>query len=252
MDCRIGWAVVVSVFGSAAMLSDVDAQTRGVVELFTSQGCSSCPPADQLLGRLAEEPAIVAMSLPIDYWDYLGWKDTLASPENTARQHGYARARGDMVYTPQVVVNGKVPVPGANEQAINQALADTRTDPSILVVPVDLALKGEELTITIPAASTPGEAQVWVCGLMSSMPVTIERGENRGHTLTYHNVVRHRLKVGDWTGAALDLRVPTTDFLDGRVDRVAVILQAGTLDNPGPILGAAIEPVSLVQTKTAQ
>jgi hypothetical protein len=252
MDCRIGWAVMASVLGSAAMLSDVDAQTRGVIELFTSQGCSSCPPADQLLARLAEEPAIVAMSLPIDYWDYLGWKDTLASPDNTARQHGYARARGDMVYTPQVVVNGKVPVPGANEQAINQALAETRNDPSILVVPVDLALKGEELTIKIPAASKAGDAQIWVCGLTSSMPVTIERGENRGHTLTYYNVVRHRLKVGDWTGAALDLHVPTTDFVDGKVDRVAVILQAGTLENPGPVLGAAIEPVSLLQTKTAR
>jgi hypothetical protein len=252
MDCRIGWAVAVSVLSSAAMVSDVNAQTRGVIELFTSQGCSSCPPADQLLGRLAEEPALVAMSLPIDYWDYLGWKDTLALPDNTARQRGYARARGDMVYTPQVVVNGKVPVPGANEQAIDQALAETRNDPGVLVVPVRLALKGEELTIKIPAASKRGDAQIWVCGLMSSMPVTIERGENRGHTLSYYNVVRHRLKVGDWTGAALDLRVPTTDFVDGRVDRVAVILQAGTLDNPGPVLGAAIEPVRLVQTKTAR
>jgi hypothetical protein len=252
MDCRIGWAVVVSVLGSAAMLSDVDAQTRGVIELFTSQGCSSCPPADQLLGRLADEPTLVAMSLPIDYWDYLGWKDTLALPDNSARQRGYARARGDMVYTPQVVVNGKVPVPGANEQAITQALADTRSDPSILVVPVELALNGEELTITIPAGSSVGDAQIWLCGLMSSMPVTIERGENRGHTLTYYNVVRHRLKLGNWTGAALDLHVPTTDFLDTTVDRVAVIVQGGTLDNPGPMLGAAIEPLRALQAHTAR
>jgi hypothetical protein len=252
MDCRIGWAVVASVLGSAAMLSDVDAQTRGVIELFTSQGCSSCPPADQLLGRLADERAIVAMSLPIDYWDYLGWKDTLASPDNTARQRGYARARGDMVYTPQVVVNGKVPVPGANEQAISQALAETRSDPSILVVPVDLVLKGDELTIKIPAGAKPGDAQIWLCGLTSSMPVTIDRGENRGHTLTYYNVIRHRLKLGNWTGAALDLHVPTADFVDRTVDRVAVIVQAGTLDNPGPMLGAAIEPLGTVQTNSAR
>jgi hypothetical protein len=252
MDCRIGWAVMVSVLGSAAMLSDVDAQTRGVIELFTSQGCSSCPPADQLLGRLADEPAIVAMSLPIDYWDYLGWKDTLASPDNTTRQRGYARARGDMVYTPQVVVNGKVPVPGANEQAINQALAETRSDPSILMLPVDLALSGEELTIKIPAAARASDAQIWLCGLTSSMPVTIERGENRGHTLTYYNVIRHRLRLGNWTGSALDLHVPTAEFVDRTVDRVAVIIQAGTLDNPGPMLGAAIEPVSALQTNSAR
>ena len=250
MACRIGWAVVVSVLGSAAMLSEADAQTRGVIELFTSQGCSSCPPADQLLGRFADDHAIVAMSLPIDYWDYLGWKDTLALPDNTARQRGYARARGELVYTPQVVINGKVPVPGANEQAIAQALVETRNDPSILVLPVELKLSGNELAIRIPAGSTPSGAQIWVCGLTSSMPVSIERGENRGHTLTYHNVIRHRLKLGSWTGAALDLHVPTADFVDNTVDRVAVIVQAGTLDNPGPMLGAAIEPLSLRQAHT--
>jgi hypothetical protein len=250
MACRIGWAVVVSVLGSAAMLSEADAQTRGVIELFTSQGCSSCPPADQLLGRFADDHAIVAMSLPIDYWDYLGWKDTLALPDNTARQRGYARARGDLVYTPQVVINGKVPVPGANEQAIAQALVETRNDPSILVLPVDLKLSGNELAIRIPAGSTPSGAQIWVCGLTSSMPVIIERGENRGHTLTYHNVIRHRVKLGSWTGAALDLHVPTADFVDNTVDRVAVIVQAGTLDNPGPMLGAAIEPLSVLQAHT--
>jgi hypothetical protein len=252
MDRRVGWAVVVSVLGSAAMLSDAEAQTRGVIELFTSQGCSSCPPADHLLGRFADDPSIVAMSLPIDYWDYLGWKDTLASPDNTARQHGYARARGDLVYTPQVVVNGKVPVPGANEQAIAQALTDTRVDPSILEVPVDLKLSGDQFVISIAAGSTPSGAQIWLCGLTSAMPVTIDRGENRGQTLTYHNVIRHRLKLGDWTGAALDLHVPVADLVDRTVDRVAVIVQAGTLDNPGPMLGAAIEALRAMQAHTTQ
>lgn len=252
MGCRVGWTVVVWVLGFAAMLSNAEAEPRGVIELFTSQGCSSCPPADHLLGRFADDPSIVAMSLPIDYWDYLGWKDTLASPDNTARQRGYARARGDMVYTPQVVVNGKVPVPGANEQAIEQALTDTRTDRSILVVPVDLKLSGDQLDVTIAAGSNPGGAQVWLCGLTSAMPVTIDRGENRGQTLTYHNVIRHRVKLGDWTGKPLDLRVPVTAFVDATVDRVAVIVQAGTLDHPGAMLGAAIEPVPSSLAHTTQ
>ena len=252
MHCRIGWAVVASVLGSAAILSNADAQTRGVIELFTSQGCSSCPPADHLLGRFADDPSIVAMSLPIDYWDYLGWKDTLASPDNTARQRGYARARGDMVYTPQVVVNGKVPVPGGNEQAIAQALTETRADPSILVLPVNLKLSGDALDVTIAAGSSPGGAQVWLCGLTSAMPVTIDRGENRGQTLIYHNVIRHRVKLGDWTGEPLDLRVPVTEFVDGTIDRVAVIVQAGTIDNPGAMLGAAIEPVPARPAHTTQ
>jgi hypothetical protein len=250
MDGRIGRAVVVSVLGSAAMLSDANAQTPGIIELFTCQGCASCPPADQLLGRFADDPAIVAMSLPVDYWNYLGWKDTLALPDNTARQRGYARARGGLVYTPQVVVNGKVAVPGADKPAITQALVETRSDPSTLVVAVELKQSGDELAIRIPAGSTPGSAQIWLYGLTSSTPVTIERGENRGHTLTYHNVIRHRVKLGNWTGTALDLRVPTTDIVDSRVDRVAVVVQVGTLDNPGAILGAAIEPLASAQAHT--
>ena len=99
--CRVALALVCAVVGSTA--TALAAETRAVVELFTSQGCSSCPPADQLLGQLAKEPGVVAMSLPIDYWDYLGWKDTLATPGHTARQRGYAAVRGDRaVYTPQV------------------------------------------------------------------------------------------------------------------------------------------------------
>ena len=250
MDGRIGWAVVVSVLGSVAMLSEAKAQTRGVIELFTSQGCASCPPADQLLGRFADDPAIVAMSLPVDYWNYLGWKDTLALPDNTVRQRGYARARGDLVYTPQVVVNGKVAVPGADKQAITRALAETRSDPSTLALAVEIKQNGDELAITIPAEATPGSAQIWLYGLTSSTPVTIERGENRGHTLTYHNVIRHRVKLGNWTGAALDLRVPTTDIVDSTVDRAAVVVQVGTLDNPGTILGAATEPLVSAQAHT--
>src|SRR5438874_1034367 len=90
-----------------AAVASASADPRAVVELFTSQGCSSCPPADRLLGELAHDPAIVALSLPIDYWDYLGWKDTLANPRHAARQRGYARVRGDReVYTPQAVING--------------------------------------------------------------------------------------------------------------------------------------------------
>src|SRR5262245_55076196 len=96
-------------------------QVRGVVELFTSQGCSSCPAADRLLGELASDRSIVALSLPIDYWDYLGWKDTLAKPRHTARQRGYAQQRGDReVYTPQVVVNGALHVLGSDRGAIER------------------------------------------------------------------------------------------------------------------------------------
>ena len=111
-------AVVATTLLSSAAL----AEPRAVIELFTSQGCSSCPPADKLAGELAQDPSLLVMSLPIDYWDYLGWKDTLASPGHTNRQRAYSKARGDReVYTPQVVVNGMAHVLGSDRSAIDSA-----------------------------------------------------------------------------------------------------------------------------------
>ena len=101
-------------------------EPRALIELFTSQGCSSCPPADKLLGELAADPSLVALSDPIDYWDYLGWKDTLASPAHSARQRAYAHVRGDReVYTPQIVVNGATHVLGSDRAAIERAISQT-------------------------------------------------------------------------------------------------------------------------------
>src|SRR5690242_6017783 len=116
--------VVVVACASAATLSVGHAQTRAVIELFTSQGCSSCPAADQLMGELATDPSLVSVSLPIDIWDYLGWKDTLADPRHTARQRAYSKVRGDReVYTPQVVVNGAYHVLGSDRIAIEHMIA---------------------------------------------------------------------------------------------------------------------------------
>src|SRR5713226_705298 len=107
--------------------TDVRAEPRAVIELFTSQGCSSCPAADKLLGELARDPTLVTISVPIDYWDYLGWKDTLADPRNTARQKAYAHVRGDgQVYTPQVVVNGALHALGSDKAVIEAAIASSR------------------------------------------------------------------------------------------------------------------------------
>jgi len=113
--------VALSVVIASAMVASGVAHTepRAVVELFTSQGCSSCPPADKLAGELARDPSLVVMSLPIDYWDYLGWKDTLALPGHSNRQRAYSKARGDReVYTPQVVVNGTIHTLGSDKDAI--------------------------------------------------------------------------------------------------------------------------------------
>ncbi len=218
-------------------------EPRGVIELFTSQGCSSCPAADKLATELARDPSLIVMTMPIDYWDYLGWKDTLAKPRHSARQRGYAHTRGDReVYTPQVVVNGKAHVLGSDKDAIERALATTREqNKTVLSVPVQVALAGDKLTVTLPARTgNPATSEVWLCAFSHAVPVEIGKGENRGRTVTYANVVRRWVKLGDWNGAARTFSVPTSDVNVDGVDGVAVLVQSGTIEHPGPMLGAAV------------
>lgn len=214
------------------------ANPRAVIELFTSQGCSSCPPADSLMGELAKDESLLVLSLPIDYWDYLGWKDTLAKGAHTARQRGYAARRGDRnVYTPQAVVNGAVHVIGSDRAAIESAISRSGKL-SRLHVPVKLALDGERVQVTIAAGEGESTGIVWLCTLAKAVPVAIARGENRGRTVTYHNVVRRWVKLGKWSGETQSWTLPKGEFAEG-VDSVAVLVQAGTADNPGAIVGAA-------------
>src|SRR5262245_16196412 len=179
---------------SAATLSVGHAQTRAVIELFTSQGCSSCPAADKLISEFASDPTLVTMSLPIDYWDYLGWKDTLADPRNTARQRGYSKVRADReVYTPQVVVNGSYHVLGSDRAAIEKVIAKSRQNSSALGLPVTLSVAGGKLTASFAGDGRP--AEVWAIGLAKSVTVAIGRGENKGKTVAYHNVARSWQKL---------------------------------------------------------
>jgi hypothetical protein len=227
---------------SVAWQSPASAEPRAVIELFTSQGCSSCPPADKLLGELAADPSLIAISVPIDYWDYLGWKDTLADPLNTARQKGYAHERGDsQVYTPQAVVNGALHAVGSDRPAIEQAIAESRRKGAILSVPVKLAIADGHLKVTMPGgAPTQASVEVWVCGLAKAITVAIGRGENKGRTVTYHNVLRSWLKIGKWTGNADAWKVPTHTLKGDGVDTAAVLVQSGTVEKPKAILGATL------------
>ena len=153
------------------------AEPRAVVELFTSQGCSSCPPADRLLGELAQDPSLVVMSLPIDYWDYIGWKDTLAKPRHTARQRFYAKTRGDGdVFTPQVVINGVTHAVGNDKTAIEHAIAESRHEAATLSLPVTLAVADGKLNVSIPAGAEKATGEVWLCALGTAVPVAIARG----------------------------------------------------------------------------
>src|SRR5215813_6500028 len=233
--------VVVVVCASAATLSVGHAQqTRAVIELFTSQGCSSCPAADQLMGELSNDPTLVSVSLPIDIWDYLGWKDTLADPLHTARQRAYSKVRGDReVYTPQVVVNGSYQALGSDKAAIDHMIAKSRQNPAALSLPLKVSISGGRLTVILPeTALTRPSAEVVVVGLANAITVAIKRGENKGKSITYHNVARRWTKLDSADGKLWT--VPLDQIEERRVTAAAVMVQDGTLEHPSLILGAAI------------
>ena len=237
------WSGALGVCAIVAIIRPAHAEPRAVVELFTSQGCSSCPPADQIIGELAKDPSVIALSLPIDYWDYLGWKDTLADSRFSARQKAYSHMRGEReVYTPQVVVNGSAHVIGSDRGGIESAIDDTKKADGVMSVPVSMTLAGKEINISVAASNkgpATGHGEVWICSISKSVPITIGRGENRGREITYHNVVRNVLKVGDWNGASGSWTVPLENISREGVDAAVVYVQDGNRDKPGPMLGAA-------------
>jgi hypothetical protein len=229
---------------SALMMAQpaLAAEPRAVIELFTSQGCSSCPAADRLLGELARDPSLVTMSLAVDYWDYLGWKDTLALHDHSSRERAYANARGDReVYTPQVVVNGIAQALGSDKAAIERAIAHTRRAAAPLLLPVTLSVADNTVTASVSAATDGNRTgEVWLCPITSKVSIAIERGENHGRSLTYYNVVRRRVKLGDWTGQAESFSVPLADVAANDIDSFAVVVQSGVAAKPGLMLGAAV------------
>jgi len=218
-----------------------DKPFKAVVEPFTSQGCSSCPPADALLKTLSNDPSIIALSLPVDYWNYLGWKDTFSSPRNTERQRNYARARGDgAIYTPQAVVNGLIQVNGASKIQVDDAISET----SKTAGPGQIAVRFWQERNTLNFAlgqETPGhaprEATIWLGVVQMSGTVQIKEGENAGKTLNYTNVVRELTPIGIWKGQALQIQLPRAEMMQADVQKVVVLLQEG---RSGPIIGATL------------
>jgi hypothetical protein len=212
------------------------AHAKYVIELFTSQGCSSCPPADQWLESIARRPDVIAVSLPVDYWDYIGWRDTLASPAFTARQKAYAALRGDRrVYTPQVVVNGLSDAAGSDEAEINRTIQAARAHNGAMTVPMRLSKANSHYSVEV-AKGDGGPASVFALRVARATAVEITRGENAGRSVTYTNVVRAIDKLGDWTGETATFDLPGA-AKEG--EGFVVLVQKGTLDRPGVILAAA-------------
>ncbi len=219
-----------------AAAGEVKSRPTAVLELFTSQGCSSCPPADALLMELDGRPEIVALAYHVDYWDYIGWEDTFGSARYSDFQRAYAHSFGAArVYTPQLVVNGRTDVVGSRRGEVNRALAST-----VLELPVAIAVDGDFLSIEIEGRPSLAEASVWLVSYRQLAEVEVERGENRGRELAYSNIVTNRQVLGMWepqTGARM--RLPLEDILVDGSDGIAVLVQIEHNGLPGAILGAA-------------
>jgi hypothetical protein len=215
------------------------ADNKVVIELFTSQGCSSCPAADRVLGELAHENKIIALSLPVDYWDYLGWRDTLAQPAHAKRQDGYKETFGERsVYTPQAVINGAAETVGSDRGAIEAAVKTIAARTEKTAVPVNVTNNGSNLDVDIGAGN--GEpASVWLLTVLKTAPVAIGRGENHGKTVTYTNVVRSWQRICDWNGTAVKNSIPLADLNAKDADAVVILVQGGSVEKPAPIRGAA-------------
>ena len=209
---------------------------KAVVELFTSQGCASCPPADALLTMLAEEDDVVALAYHVDYWDYVGWEDTFGDVAFSDRQRAYAESWGSSrIYTPQMVVNGTKGVIGSRRSEVHGAL-----DGASLPLPVDISRSGDMLKIAIPPNTALENAVVWMVTYVDRADVTIASGDNAGKSMVYTQVVTNRQVLGMWEGVTgADLKLPIPEVLADNSTGIAVIVQQEADGLPGPILGAA-------------
>lgn len=208
-----------------------------VVELFTSQGCSSCPPADKFFGELAQQGGIIALAFHVDYWNYIGWKDPYASRAMTQRQKDYARTlHQPYLYTPEIVIDGEHHQVGSDRDAIEKLIAAAKKAPPGPTVSMRRDDKGE-VHIDIGAATLKKSAAVWFVTFDRRHTTTIERGENAGKKLTDYQVVRGLRRIATYTGAPLDLVADAPKDGEPGDDGCAVLVQH---DGVGPVLAAAM------------
>ena len=228
--------MILAILGLAWLAMPISGAKAGenvvVVELFTSQGCSSCPPADDVLSQLSERDDVIALSLHVDYWDYLGWRDTFAQRQFSERQVAYREAwRKSVVYTPQMVVQGSEDVMGSRPDDLSAAIdAALRIEPQVSVT---IDREGGMLKCRFEPGSERAVGIIWIAKYTKNATVEISRGENAGRTITYMNVVNSLNRIGSWAGNEIeDVSMPQP----GPGEGVAIWIQAG---ENGPILAAA-------------
>jgi hypothetical protein len=228
--------------GAAALLispggaAEVRTNPKAVVELFTSQGCSSCPKADAMFNELAQRDDVVALAWHVDYWDYIGWPDTFGDAANSDRQRGYAESWGSgRIYTPQIVVNGKTGLVGSRDKELAGALAG-----AALELPVTVDLTADMIEVTIGPRAGGSDAMVWLVTFKDRSQVMIERGENAGKTFDYTQIVTGTQMLGMWDPASgTHLKLPLSALTADGSNGAAILVQSGKDGLPGPILGAA-------------
>ncbi|ASS55305.1 DUF1223 domain-containing protein [Rhizobium leguminosarum] len=239
MSPRFLIPLIASVVFSGPLQAE-DGTPKGVVELFTAQGCSSCPPADAAFRKLVNQGDVIALAYHVDYWNYLGWADTLSSKENTERQYGYARTMGrSNVYTPQAIVNGRGHLAGADLNGINSKIDTFSSEGNGLTVPINAAMRGDELEIKIGAGQ--GKANVVMVYFDKEKTIDVEKGENSGQKISYLHSVTNVETVGMWDGKATSLTLPASVLQRPQLEGCAILLQSATADgDPAAILGATV------------
>lgn len=221
-----------------AMAMNIKSKPVAVAELFTSQGCSSCPAADVFLAELAKRDDIITLAYHVDYWNYIGWKDTFSDKKHSDLQRQYAAASGqERIYTPQLLINGQEDFVGSHKGEINAAISQ-----SVLPIDIQFAVDSESLKISIPEMSDEGQKSiVWLVYYRTGANVEITRGENRGKTLSYSSIVYDRQIVGMWDGKqSAEIMMPMPQMMNDEIDGIAVLLQTKAKNGlPGKIIGAA-------------
>src|SRR3569832_605847 len=229
-------AAAALMFVGPAGAAEVRDHPKAVLELFTSQGCSSCPQANMRIGELSKQTDLITLAYHVDYWDYIGWTDTFGSKDNTARQKAYAQSWGkQMIYTPQLVVTGAKGIVASHQKAVTAALGAAS-----LSVPVGLTVGGDMLDINVGPQTPGASAMVWLVTYKDHAQVAIDRGENAGRTMDYTQIVTGRQMLGMWDPAAgTHLKLPLSELQVNGSHGAALLVQADKAGLPGAILGAA-------------
>lgn len=242
---------LIQVLGFAALLAltlPLAAKTgiyspKSVIELFTSQGCASCPPADEIMAGYEDNKDILTLSWHVDYWNYLGWKDTFSKAEFTERQRRYATSMQErQIYTPQAIVNGRDHTVGSRKDKIENLMKGFQNKGQGLTVPIDVKITGDQMQIRVNTTTAlKNDPTLYIVYFNRSTKVTIKRGENRGKTITYRNIVRDTQMLGMLKSGSISVDLPISELKRSGFDACAIILQEMTKDGtPGAIIGATV------------